>query len=350
MRPVLSLSLLPCLLLAAGVAHAAAASFTAGKGQLLCGASGELQATWSGACKDGLADGAGVATWTDGAKPSKLVGTLVRGEAGDGATLVHGETTYIGNFLHFAPHGQGFFKYPNGSMYEGGIDHGKYSGPGIFQAVDKSRYEGMWVDGRREGQGQATFTIGGSYDGHWHHDKFDGAGTIVYVGGRSYTGQFKDGRVAGLPPLGPVEEHTFRITNTENHVRSLIPAETAISSVSGNKWADLTESERRIIMADYPAMEDGDEPPYPVNGTRPLMAAMVKVGYVDFSFEGDMHMNVLVSAEGRPISATTVGQLPPEVAQYLGGILMITAFKPAVCHGKPCQMLLPVKSHFIHKL
>jgi hypothetical protein len=208
----------------------------------------------------------------------------------------------------------------------------------------------MWVDGYREGQGQATFALGGSYDGHWHHNHFDGAGTIVYVGGRTYTGQFQDGRVAGLPPLPPLEHRIFRITNTENHVRSLIPAQTANSTVSGNKWEDMTESERRIIKADYPALEEGDEPPYPINGMRPLIAGMVKVGYVDFSFMGQMHMNVLVGADGKPISATTVGKLPPDVAQYLGSVLMITTFKPAVCHGKPCQMLFPVASHFEHQL
>jgi len=350
MRPMFSLSVLPCLLLTSSVALAATASFTANKAQLVCGAGGQQPATWSGACKDGLADGPGVATWTDGTTPNKLTGTLVRGEAGDGATLVYGAYTYIGNFSQFEPHGHGFFKYPNGSMYEGGIDHGKYSGPGIFQAVDRSRYEGIWVDGHREGQGQATYTIGGSYDGHWHHDRFDGAGSIVYVGGRTYTGQFENGRVAGLPPLAAVEQRTFRIASTETEVRSLIPPETAISTVSGNKWADLTESERRIVKADYPALEDGDEPPYPLNGMRPLFAALVKVGYVDFSFEGDMHMNVLVGADGRPVSATAVGKLPPEVARYLGSILMITAFKPAVCHGKPCAMLFPMTSHFVHKM
>lgn len=338
------------LVFAATAATAAPASFTANKGLLLCGTGGQQSATWSGACKDGLADGAGIATWLDATTPNKFDGTLARGEVSGTATLVYGGQTYIGNFFQFEPHGQGFFKFSDGSMYEGGIDHGRYSGPGIFQDVDRSRYEGEWVAGHREGQGRATYTLGGSYDGHWHADRYDGQGTIVYVGGRTYTGQFRDGRVASLPPLAPVEHRTFRITNTETRLKSLIPAETAMSLVSGARWADLSEGERRVVKGDYAALEDGDEPPYPIEGTRRLIADMVKVGYVDSSFEGRFHMNVLVGADGKPKYATAVGKLPPEVAQYLGGVLMLTTFKPAMCHGQPCAMLFPLLTHFETKL
>jgi len=353
MRPAL-LPFLPfcalSLLFAGGLACAAPASFTADKGQLVCNTAGPQAATWSGACKDGLADGAGVATWTDGTTPNKLDGKLAHGEVIDTATLIYGEHTYIGTFAHFAPHGQGFYKYPDGSMYEGGIDHGKYSGPGIFQAVDRSRYEGMWVDGDREGQGQATFALGGSYDGHWRHNQFDGAGSIVYVGGRKYTGQFKDGQVAGLPPLPAIEEHTFRINNTETHVGSLIPRQTATSPVSGARWAELSDGERRIVKSRYKALEAGDEPPYPIEGMRPLFAALTKVSHVDWSFVGPVRMHVLVGADGKPKSVTTVGKLPPEAGKYLGSILMITTYKPAVCHGQPCDMIYPLVMNFEHKL
>jgi len=353
MRPVPSCSALACLLpllLASGMAGAAPASFTAGKGQLLCGTSGQQAATWSGACKDGLADGAGVATWTDDTTPNKFEGTLARGQVSGSATLVYGNTTYIGTFREFEAHGQGFFKYPDGSMYEGGVDMGNYSGPGIFQDADRSRYEGDWVNGRREGQGRATWAVGGSYDGHWAHNRFDGHGTIVYIGGRTYTGEFRNGRVASLPPLAAVEQRTFRIVNSETHVRSLIPAETSISPVSGNRWADMSESEKQVVKRRYPALEDGDEPPYPIDGMRPLSASLTKLGYVDPGFEGIVRMNVLVGADGKARSATAVGKLPPEVAKYIGGVLIITGYKPAVCHGKPCDMLFPFFTNFVRKL
>jgi len=340
--------LFPFLL--AGAASAAPASFTAGKSELLCGTAGQQAATWTGACKDGRADGAGVATWTDGATPNRFEGTLALGVVSDSATLVYGATTYIGTFRHFEPHGQGFFKFEDGSMYEGGLDNGKRQGPGIFQDADRSRYEGMWVADRREGQGQATFALGGSYEGHWRAGRFDGAGTVVYVGGRTYTGQFKGGRVAGLPPLAAVEQQRFRINNTTSPVGTYIPAETASSPVSGNPWAAMSEGERQIIRQHYMALEEGDEPPYPVNGMRPVFAALTQVGQVDFSFSGRVRMHVLVGADGQPKSVATIGKVSPEAARFLARVMMITVYKPAVCHGAPCEMLMPLEINFHRKL
>jgi hypothetical protein len=328
------------------MAHAAPASFTSGKAALLCGDGGEQKATWSGACKDGLAEGAGIATWTDGDTPNRLDGTLVRGTVNDVATLVYGTSTYIGTFVKFDSHGQGFFKYADGSMYEGGVADGEYSGPGIFVNADRSRYEGEWVKGRREGQGRATFALGGSYDGHWRGNRFDGKGTIVYIGGRTWTGEFKDGRVANAPPLAPVEERRYRITNTTSPVGTYIPALTASSAVSGARWADLTENERRIVRARYAALEEGDEPPYPIDGMRPVFAALSKTGYIDRSVSGLVRMQVLVGVDGKPKSAATIGKLAPEVARFMAGTLMVIGYKPAICHGTPCEMLMPVALQF----
>ena len=345
MRPRLPSSML-ALLLASSTAFAAPASFTPGKGQLLCGEGGEQKATWSGACKDGFAQGSGIATWTDGDTPNKLDGKLERGVVSDVATLVFGETTYIGTFVRFDSDGQGFYKFADGSMYEGGVTPDGFNGQGIFVNADRSRYEGEWVKGRREGQGRASFALGGSYDGHWRNNRFDGKGSIVYIGGRTWTGEFKDGRVADAPPLAAVEARTFRITNTASPVGTYIPAKTATSAVSGARWSDLSEGERRIVRAHYAALEEGDEPPYPVEGMRPVFASLTKVGHVDPFFSGQVRMQVLVGADGKPRSAATIGKLPPNVARFLAGILMITGYKPAVCHGKPCEMLMPLTMNF----
>ena len=353
MIAISSRALVPILVAAlftTGPANAAPASFTAGKGQLLCGAAGQQAATWSGACRDGVADGAGTATWTDGTTPNKLDGTLARGEVSGGATLVYGGSTYIGTFRHFEPHGQGFFQYSDGSMYEGSLDNDAYQGPGILLEADRSRYEGEWVAGRRDGQGRATFAMGGSYDGHWHNDRFDGLGTVVYIGGRTWTGQFRAGRPADAPPLAAVEQHTYRITNTSVPVGTLIPSQTASSPVSGARWAELSEGERRIVRARYTALEEGDEPPYPIDGMRPLIAGLTKASRIDPGFSGWVRMHAMVGADGKPTSVTMISKLPPELGRFMGTILMLTTYKPAVCHGKPCAMPFPMAFHFETKL
>lgn len=347
MRPVLPalLCTLP-LLLASALAQAAPASFSAGKAQLLCGTGGEQAATWSGACKDGLADGPGIATWTDGTTPNKLDGKLDRGVVRDVATLVFAGSTYIGTFAHFDPHGQGFYQYSDGSMYEGGIDNDQYSGPGIYVSADRSRYEGEWLGGKRHGQGRTTFALGGSYDGHWRNGRFDGSGTIVYIGGRTWTGEFKDGRAADAPPLPAVEQRRYSIANTSTPVGTFIPSQIGTSSVSGARWSDLSEGERESIRQHYGALAPGDEPPYPSEGMRPVIAKLARAGNIDRSFAGLVRMNVLVGADGKPKSAATIGKIPPEIARFLGSVMMLTFFKPAVCNGKPCEMLYPLFFRF----
>jgi len=337
-------------LCAAVTAHAAPAAFTSGKAALLCGDGGEQKATWSGACKDGLADGPGIATWTDGNTPNRLDGALVRGTVSDVATLVYGTSKYIGTFAQFAPHGQGFFQYGDGSMYEGGVADGKYSGPGIFVNADRSRYEGEWVKGRREGQGRATFAVGGSYDGHWRNDRFDGRGAIVYIGGRTWTGEFKDGRVADAPPLATVDKRTYRIQNTSSPVGTFIPRQTGTAAVSGKPWAELSDGERQTARHYYVALAEGDEPPYPIQGLRPVMAALTGTSRVDPGFSGLVRMHVLVGADGKPKSVSTIGKLPPDVARFMGSVMMMTSYKPGICSGKPCEMIYVMQLHYETKM
>ena len=338
--------LLTPTLLSSSLAHAAPASFSADKGALLCGAGGQQEATWNGACKDGLAHGAGTATWTDGTTPNKLDGTLERGNVSGVATLVYGDMTYIGTFLHFEAHGQGFFKYPDGGMYEGGIDNGKFQGPGIFQSADRSRYEGEWVADRQEGQGRATFALGGSYEGHWHHGKFDGLGTIVYAGsGRTYTGQFKEGRpVDGSATAAPSrQDDTYRIRQREASLGSYIPEVVSNNSpFSGVPWAEMSDGERAVYKRAYAALAEGDEPPYPVNGIGPIVRALGKMQGTSFGYTGAVRMTVLVAADGKAKSASTVGKVDAEAAKLVGHTLMLTNYKPARCDGKPCEMLFTI--------
>lgn len=334
--------LLISLLLASGTVHAVPASFTPDKAELLCGAEGIGTATWSGACRDGLADGAGIATWTEPDHTKvRFAGTLVRGRAGSTVDMTFGRTLYIGTLDHFTPHGQGFFKFAGGDMYEGGLDHGLTHGPGIWQDADKSRYEGEWAAGKREGQGRATYTLGGSYDGHWHDDVFDGAGTIVYAGsGRTYTGQFKDGRVAGTPAPPAYQRGDYQITHNDPSYGFGEPELAATHSpLSGGPWTALSAGERQTFKSGYKALEDGDEPPYPLDGLRPMISAISTLQGTFFDHYGQVRMNVLVGADGKAKSATTVGRVRDDVARYVGQTLMLTPYKPALCHGKPCDMI-----------
>lgn len=344
MPSIVHASLLP-LLLASSLASAVPASVTPGKTALLCTSGGQFPATWSGTCKNGLADGTGVATWTDeDGKKVKLNGTLLDGETSGSATMLTGETTYIGFLEHFVPQGQGFYKFANGDMYEGWLDQGYPQGPGIRRDVDMSRYEGEWVAGKREGQGQASFALGGSYDGHWHNDVFDGRGTIVYAGsGRTYTGQFKDGRAVDLP--APVQapaaqQRTYQIQRTTPSLDSYIPPVAAKNSpTSGARWEEMSDAQRQNFKRAYTALAEGDEPPYPANGLRTMISAISEMHGILFDHYGVVRVQVLVDANGKAKSVKMVGKVRDDVADFIGRTMLLTPWKPAICQGQPCEMM-----------
>lgn len=337
--------MLPFLLAGAAPVQTVSATVTPGKTALLCTTGGTYAATWTGSCKDGLAEGLGVAAWTDADnKKVRMEGELVRGEANGTVNMTSGDVTYIGLLQHFTPHGQGFYKFSNGDMYEGELEHGAPNGQGIWQNFDRSRYEGEWVLGRREGQGRATFALGGSYEGHWHNNRFDGLGTIVYAGsGRKYTGQFKDGRAVDAAAAAPRPDGTYRILRREASMGSYIPETVSKNSpFSGVPWAEMSDGQRENFKRAYATLADGDEPPYPVNGLRPLVTAISEMHGTLFDHYGQVRMHVLVGADGKPKSASTIGKVREDVAKFIGRTLMLTTYKPAMCDGKPCEMIFAI--------
>lgn len=304
--------------------------------------------SWDGACKNGFAEGKGTITWrARGDTRWKLEGNLVRGEIAGEATRSAGGTTYIGGFRNGVPHGAGYFKYPSGTQYEGGVVDGHPEGPGLAVQPDGSRYEGFWKRGRRDGYGKAVFALGGSYEGEWKDDHFHGKGRIVYAGsGRVYEGEFVGGRRSGSAPL-VVEKGQFALKADRPVVGTNILDTRAVGFLPLDAtWNTLTESQRDLIRSYYPALEDGDEPPYPLHGTRNLFKQISKV-YSHFTdFQGTALLLVTVGANGMPATVKSIGVPNAELGRYLALVAMDQRFKPALCRGQPCEMIYPLKFEF----
>lgn len=247
---------------------------------------------WSGACKDGYAEGKGVLEWqTREEGKRRLEAVLVRGEVAGEGSLAYRDGTYTGSFRQGLPHGAGYVAYSKGEgQYEGGWADGLREGRGTHIDADGSSYEGEWKAGLRHGRGKAVFTLGGNYEGEWRDDVFHGQGRIVYGGsGRSWAGEFRDG---------------------------------------------------------YPALDDRDEPPYPLKGMKALYAAATDV-YARFTqYEGNVIVYVTVGADGVPRTATTYHTPHPELGRFVAMAMMMQRFKPGMCAGTPCQSLYPVKFSF----
>lgn len=304
------------------------------------------EVSWTGGCVDGYASGKGVLAWTSSPHgKATLDATLVRGQASGDAVLRLRESIYEGTTRNGVPEGQGYVQIEGWGWYEGDFADGAPHGKGTRLQVDRSRYTGDWIKGQRHGQGEATFATGGSYKGEWKHDRFDGQGRIVYAGsGRTHEGAFQDGRVAGLPEAeiaqgryGVDGEVTGRSTPEDGIVSDLPP---------DADWDALTPAQKNAFRTHYPALEAGDEPPFPAKGQGPLLDKVRRLNRTFGPVKGRLSVYVLVGKDGKPLSVTAYGAPTATFVRALSTLVMLEQYKPALCRGAPCEMVYPVNFSF----
>jgi hypothetical protein len=109
----------------------------------------ELQGTYAGGCRNGLAHGWGVAK---------------------------GEAEYEGEFRNGAKEGQGVKTWPWGDRYEGGFRADRRHGKGVYVWGSASpwageRFEGDYVADKREGNGVYWWPNGDRFEGVWKADQ-----------------------------------------------------------------------------------------------------------------------------------------------------------------------------------
>jgi hypothetical protein len=176
--------------------------------------------TWSGQCKDGYADGQGVAQWSKAKKPTlkkyegemragfmngkgvftqsngdTLDGTFKDGSLnGDGKAVWFNKNKYEGEWREGYPHGTGTYVWQSGQRYAGQWENGKQNGDGDFRFPNGDRYVGQMKDGLMSGRGKFTWADGNVYIGEFKNDKPNGQGTVrLYAVAVSHSGVFKDG-------------------------------------------------------------------------------------------------------------------------------------------------------------
>jgi hypothetical protein len=118
----------------------------------------ELQASYSGPCENGLAEGRGRAS---------------------------GIAEYSGEFRAGRKHGQGVKTWPNGDRYSGGWQDDRRHGRGAYVfgrgPWQGERYEGDFAFDRRHGEGTYRFSSGDVYSGPWREDAAIGAPTPMML-------------------------------------------------------------------------------------------------------------------------------------------------------------------------
>lgn len=305
---------------------------------------------WNGPCKDGFADGAGVLEWTtkDGVV-RRIEGTFAHGVVSGEAKLKAGDKfTYVGSLTDGVPNGEGYVHFASDLRYEGGIKMMRREGKGVQIYPNGDAYQGEFRADRPNGQGRLTYALGGMIEGEFRDGHPVDGDRITYAGsGR--TGTF-DAAARNALVAGPRPENTFQQRQLEPDTGTLLAKTQVWSAIPNNVgWDGLTAEQKDIVRHRYPALEPGDDPPYPVNGlvefNRLIVAAASK-----FDGRGLLRLNVLVGADGTPKEVRRVGQFDDDVVRYVASAAMALRFKPAVCHGQPCDMLYPVVMEIRHKL
>ncbi len=117
------------------------------------------------------------------------------------------------------------------------------------------------------------------------------------------------------------------------------------SNIPLNKtWEQLTPEQKAELTSLYESMGPGDEPPFPLQGIRPVFNSIVK-GQRIVRARGQLNMVVNVSPEGKAVEVIDKGGVggvnAREMTQFAQSVLLMTKFKPAICSGKPCKSQFP---------
>ncbi len=160
----------------------------------------ELQASYSGGCKDGKAEGRGTAK---------------------------GSAVYEGEFHEGKKHGRGVKSWPWGDRYEGDFAEDAKHGSGLYTWGERSAF------------------AGDRYEGGFANDKRNGYGVYFWGSGDSYAGPWKDDAVAGRAT--PMMIARFRATNESLAAMSKPGVRLCHESTVGAGSKEWTEGETQAV-------------------------------------------------------------------------------------------------------
>jgi hypothetical protein len=131
---------------------------------------------------------------------------------------------------------------------------------------------------------------------------------------------------------------TGTILNKELRWKSKIPL--------NKTYEQLTPEQKAELHAMYEKLADGDEPPFPVTGLKPIFVA-IKKGQSVLQARGELNFGVTVGPDGVASKVDDFGGVgganAHEMTQYVASVLVNAKYKPAVCQGKPCTMQFPFR-------
>jgi hypothetical protein len=114
-------------------------------------------------------------------------------------------------------------------------------------------------------------------------------------------------------------------------------------------YAQLTPAQVEAFKSNYEPMAAGDEPPFPIKGMGSIIRAISKAMEV-YPDRGQLFLVARIDRNGNALSVDVFSAPSPEIAQFVGEVLMLEKYKPAVCGGMPCVMDFPLSVELARKL
>ena len=102
----------------------------------------------------------------------------------------------------------------------------------------------------------------------------------------------------------------------------------------------LTPDQQRFVRAYYPALDAGDDPPYPLKGGKELYTLLVYLAR-HIEPKDDVLIYVDVDKDGQVTRVSTMSPLEPKVRELIATAAGLLKYKPAQCGGQPCAGVVP---------
>jgi hypothetical protein len=160
---------------------------------------GLVAGIYAGPLQEGIAQGEGRLTWSDG---SYYQGQFVKGlREGQGEYLSVsrvGRRTYKGGWAQSEKSGRGVEVWPNGDTYIGEYRHDNFHGQGVL-STRRGRYEGAFARGLKKGHGRMEWRNGDTYEGQWSDNLMHGTGRYFrFKDSCQYVGEWVLGQRCGV--------------------------------------------------------------------------------------------------------------------------------------------------------
>jgi hypothetical protein len=103
-------------------------------------------------------------------------------------------------------------------------------------------------------------------------------------------------------------------------------------------YDQLTPEQRAELHAMYENLPEGDEPPFPETGIKPIFSAIKKAQRIRQA-RGELIMAVTVGPDGKATLVEELGSVyDMQMTELAEQVLLLTKYKPGKCKGQPCTM------------